>query len=257
MSWQPTDCHAHTVLSDGRLTVAELERIVRARGVRPSVSDHLSSDANYARGTVEAVSDYLDIIERHDVLRGGEFCWHDDLWRTLPPEVVSRFTHWLGSVHAVFLPGGGRHNVFLDPLPSGMSAETYMETHVSNIERLAREMPIDILAHPTLLPGTLRRMAPEELWTEELEDRLTAALAAAGIALEVSSRYRSHERLVRRAHQSGVRLALGSDGHTADQVGNIRFSLDMTRAIGVRDEELYDPLVHGSRTQSRAASAAR
>jgi histidinol phosphatase-like PHP family hydrolase len=79
-----------------------------------------------------------------------------------------------------------------------------------------------------------------------------AALSPTGIAFEVSSRYRPHERFVRRAADRGVRLSLGSDGHTAEHVGNITFSLAMARRVGVRDEDLYDPLVHGSRTGAGA-----
>jgi histidinol phosphatase-like PHP family hydrolase len=65
----------------------------------------------------------------------------------------------------------------------------------------------------------------------------------------VSSRYRPHERLVRRAVEAGVRLSLGSDGHHAEQVGEIAFSLAMTRALGVPDTSLYDPAVHGRRAR--------
>jgi histidinol phosphatase-like PHP family hydrolase len=64
----------------------------------------------------------------------------------------------------------------------------------------------------------------------------------------VSNRYRAHERFVRRARDRGVRLSLGSDGHTADQVADVAWPLAVTRAIGVPDGELYDPARHGSRT---------
>jgi histidinol phosphatase-like PHP family hydrolase len=119
---------------------------------------------------------------------------------------------------------------------------------MDNLERLAREMPVDILAHPTLLPLSLRNRPSEELWTEAHEERATRALRTAGIALEVSARYRPHDRLVRRAAEGGVRLWLGSDGHSAEQVADVRWPLALTRSLGVRDEELYDPSVHGSRT---------
>ena len=66
-------------------------------------------------------------------------------------------------------------------------------------------------------------------------------------AFEISSRYRPHERFVRRAYDRGLRLALGSDGHTHEQVGNIAFSLSVARSIGIPEAELYDPFVHGSR----------
>ncbi|HET9798882.1 MAG TPA: hypothetical protein VFP90_12855, partial [Gemmatimonadaceae bacterium] len=71
---------------------------------------------------------------------------------------------------------------------------------------------------------------------------------AAGIAFEISNRYRPHPRIVRRAADAGVRLSLGSDGHSRDQVADVAHPLALARSIGVRDEELYDPTRHGSRT---------
>ena len=116
-----------------------------------------------------------------------------------------------------------------------------MQAHIVNAERLAATMPVDILAHPTLVTLALRSVPVEELWTEEREDRLVNALFEAGIAFEVSARYRAHERLVRRAVDRGVRLSLGSDGHSADQVGDLTFPLAFARHCGARDEDLFDP----------------
>jgi histidinol phosphatase-like PHP family hydrolase len=110
---------------------------------------------------------------------------------------------------------------------------------------------VDVFAHPTLLPIPIRGIPLEELWTEEREERAVEALRRAGIAFEVSNRYRAHERFVRRAAQRGVRLSLGSDGHTRAQVGDLAAPLAMARAAGVRDEDLYDPFVHGSRTMGK------
>jgi histidinol phosphatase-like PHP family hydrolase len=248
MTWQPIDCHAHTTMSDGALTVEQLIDTVRARGVRPSVADHLSGDVASSVKTVEGVSEYLAVLERYDVGRGGEFCWHDSLWRELPSELASRFTHRLGSLHAIFLPELDRPlHLFARRIPAGLTPDAYMEAHLDNLERFAREMPVDILSHPTLLPIPFRDLPLEELWTEAREERAVEALYRAGIAFEVSARYRPHRRFVQRAYDRGVRLSLGSDGHTAEQVGDLTFPLAMVRSIGVRPEELYDPFVHGSR----------
>jgi histidinol phosphatase-like PHP family hydrolase len=197
--------------------------------------------------TVDGVRAYLDALEAYDVLRGGEFCWHDTLWRELPDDVVRRFTHRIGSLHGIWLPNGDLVYAFARTFPK-ISADEYMEAHLANFERFASEMPVDILAHPTLLPIVLRRQPLEELWTEEREERAVRALATAGIAFEISNRYRAHERFVRRAVAAGVRIALGSDGHTAEQVADIAYPLSVARRIGVPDEELYDPTRHGSRT---------
>ena len=246
-AWQPVDCHAHTTFSDGQLTVDELIAHAVGRGVRPSVSDHISSYMESAVRTVDEVREYLDELEQHDVLRGGEFCWHDTLWRELPDDLTRRFTHRIGSLHGVWLPNGELVYAFSRRFPN-ITPDEYMEAHVANLERFAREMPVDILAHPTLLPLSLRRYALEELWTEEREERAVRALAAAGIAFEVSNRYRPHARFVRRAHDAGIRISLGSDGHTEEQIADLAFPLHVARGAGVRDEETYDPSRHGSRT---------
>lgn len=248
--WRPRDCHAHTTLSDGHLRPSELVAVVRSRGALPSVTDHVSRDVRYSVSSLEALQRYFDILDREtdaEVGRGGEFCWHDSLWRELPEELADRFTHRIGSLHAAELPGGSRVHMFQKAFPNGLTADAYMEHHVASVERLAAEMPIDIFAHPTLMPLPLRERPLEELWTEAHEERVVGALFAAGIAFEVSSRYPPHERFVRRAADRGVRIALGSDGHSREQVGDLAAPLALARVVGARDDELYDPFVHGSK----------
>jgi histidinol phosphatase-like PHP family hydrolase len=241
MAWKPVDCHAHSTMSDGALAVPDLIERVTGRGVRPSVSDHISRDVTGAVSSLDAVRHYLDELDQYDVARGGEFCWHDSLWRELPDELSVRFTHKLGSLHAIFLEDRSLVHAFSHRYPPGLTPDVYMSAHIANAEQLAATMPVDILAHPTLVTLSLRSLPVDELWTEDREERLVTALFEAGIAFEVSSRYRPHERLVRRAVDRGVRIALGSDGHSDDQVGDVTFSLALARHCGVRDEELFDP----------------
>jgi len=252
MNWRPVDCHAHSTFSDGALPASEVVERVTARGVRPSLSDHISRDAFHAMQSGAEIREYLDALDKLDVLRAGEFCWHDPVWRELPDELVARFTHRLGSLHAVRLDDGTLVKAFTHEVPAGMAVETYMQAHAACMEQLAGEMPVDILAHPTLVALPFRGLDVDVLWTEERESRLVEALFAGGIAFEVSSRYWPHERLVRRAVERGVRLSLGSDGHTAAQVGEISRPLALARKLGVADDDLYDPTRHGSKTKIAA-----
>jgi len=247
MSWVPLDCHAHTSWSDGHLDLDAMLETVRARGVRPSVADHVSRDVNGAVDSLERLAAYLDALETRDTLRSAEYCWHDDLWREIPVEIDRRFTHRIGSLHAVWLPNGALQRVFTRRWPEGLTPNGYVQALLDNLARLAREMPVDIVAHPTLLPIPIRDLPPEEVWREADEERMARAFADSGLVFEISSRYRPHERLVRRLADAGVRLSLGSDGHHAHQVGDIAFSLALTRAVGVPDDALYDPAMHGRR----------
>jgi histidinol phosphatase-like PHP family hydrolase len=95
---------------------------------------------------------------------------------------------------------------------------------------------------------SFRNADVDTLWNEERETRVVDALYDADIAFEISSRYQPHERIVRRAVERGVRISLGSDGHTREQVANIVRPLALARKLGVADEALYDPLRHGSKT---------
>jgi len=248
MTWRPVDCHAHSTHSDGKLSVAEVVQRAAEQGTRPSVTDHISHDAPTSVDSPAAVIRYLDDLDRFDVLRGGEFCWHDTLWYELPPETIRRFTHRVGSLHSIRLPGDRWFRVFNRDLPAGLTPSMYMEAHVSSLESLARDMPVDVFAHPTLVSPTLRELDPHDLWSEAHEERLVRALHAAGIAFEVSNRYRPHERIVRRVVEHGVRISLGSDGHSREQVGDVAHPLALARALGVADADLYDPTRHGSRT---------
>ena len=247
MSWLPVDCHAHSTHSDGVLSVAEVVQLAAERRVQPSVADHITSDIAKGIRTLAGIAPYLDDLDAYPVLRGGEFCWHDSLWREVPRELVARFTHRVGSLHAVPVPGGTLVHAFRR-YPATLAADAYMDAHVAALEQFAAEMPVDILAHPTLLPIPLRKLPIEELWTPERETRAVNALRRGGIAFEISNRYRPHERFVQRAVDAGVRIALGSDGHTAAQVADVAWPLALARRLGVADDALYDPTRHGSRT---------
>ncbi len=244
--WIPLDCHAHSTCSDGVLSPDDVVAAAAARGVRGSVSDHASRDVSYSLKSPAAVDAYEALIA-HLPYRSAEFCSHDSLWRDLSDEQLDRLTHRIGSLHAVTVADGSLVRMFQKTMPAGLGPSAYMALHIDAVEALADVMPIDIFAHPTLLPYPLRDLPPDDLWDEAHEERLVLALKRNGIAFEVSNRYRAHQRLVQRAVSHDVRLSLGSDGHQRDQIGNLEWPLALTRSLGVPDEALYDPIVHGTR----------
>ena len=221
MTWQPVDCHAHRTSRTARSPSLRWSSAPSPLGVYPCVADHISHDVSRTIDSVAQIRTYLDELDRHDMLRGGEFCYHDSLWREVPVELVQRFTHRVGSIHAVRMPNGTMVRAFARRLPSDLLVDAYMDAHIDYLEEFAREMAVDILAHPTLIAFPFRTFDVDLLWTDEREQRLVDALFAANIAFEISNRYTPHERLVRRAVDRGVRISLGSDGHTFEQVADL------------------------------------
>ncbi|HVH14073.1 MAG TPA: hypothetical protein VM759_13525 [Longimicrobium sp.] len=241
------DLHCHTTMSDGAVPLERLIEIAAERGVEVGVADHVST-RNTARfvSTPARVNAYLDALEDAPVFRSGEFCWCDDMWATLPAEVMDRFDYRVGSNHGFHLPGGGMGSPWWTVLPAEWAhrPQALMDVMVDELCRMVRTMPIHIAAHSTLTPAALFALEDDvdAWWTEPREERWVAALAETGVALEISNRYRlPHDRLLRRALDAGVRFSLGSDGHGLHQVTRLEWAAETARRVGVTDAHLFAP----------------
>ncbi|HEX2191237.1 MAG TPA: hypothetical protein VHG51_20170 [Longimicrobiaceae bacterium] len=244
------DLHAHTTMSDVRLTLERVVEVARARGVEIGIADHVSSRNVEMFVADEAeVRRYLDALEGAPVFRSGEFCWCDDLWRTLPDEVMRRFDYRIGSNHGFWLPDGNMGSPWWERLPQAWRGreQELMEVMVLNLCDMVRTMPVQIAAHSTLTPPALLELdGTDAWWTEDREDRYVEALAESGVALEISNRYRlPHDRLLRKAREAGVRFTLGSDGHTEAQVARLDWAAETALRVGVTDAELFVPEPRG------------
>ena len=241
------DLHCHTTMSDGRLSLGEVVELAKKRGVQIGIADHVST-RNVARFVSDEaqVRAYLDALDGAPVFRSGEFCWCDDLWRSLPSEVMDRFDYRIGSNHGFWLPDGSVASPWWESLPAPWDREPnrLMEILAANLCDMVRTMPIHISAHSTLIPSALTDVEPDPhaWWTEEMEDRYVDALKASGVALEISNRYRlPHDRLLRKAKEAGVRFSLGSDGHHEGQVARLEWAAETARRVGVTDADLFVP----------------
>lgn len=239
------DLHAHTNLSDGDLPIERVAALAAERGVQIGIADHVST-----RNTERFVADemrvqhYLSVLEGHPVFRSCEFCWQDDLWRTLPAAMMDRFDYRIGSNHGFKLPDGTVGSPWWRSLPAPWDADPdgVMDAIVDNLCELVRAMPIQIVAHSTLLPPALLRIEDDTdaWWTPEREDRFVEAVVGAGVAMEISNRYRlPHDRLLTKALQAGARFSLGSDGHTREQVASLGWATETARRVGISDRELF------------------
>jgi histidinol phosphatase-like PHP family hydrolase len=244
------DLHSHTTMSDGVLSLDEVVRIAEERGVAIGISDHVST-RNRERfiSSEERLRAYLDALDRVPVFRSAEFCWCDGFSAAIPDELMKRFDYRIGSNHGFALPDGSMGSPWWKTLPAVWESrpQELMELMVQNLCDLVRTMPIEIVAHPTFMPGAFLVIEPDvhAWWTDEREDRFVEAVIESGVAVEISNRYRlPHDSLLRKAHQAGARFSLGSDGHTAQQVARLEWSVETARRIGIRDDEIFTPGDH-------------
>jgi histidinol phosphatase-like PHP family hydrolase len=241
------DLHCHTTFSDGLLALEQVVEMARERGVQVGIADHVStSSLDRFVSSPEAVSRYLDALEEAPVFRAAEFCWCDSLWRELPDEIMRRFDYRIGSNHGFWLPDGSQGSPWWQTLPAEWQSrpQELMEIMVANLCDMVRTMPIQIAAHSTFAPEAFFALEDDvhAWWTPPREDRYVEALAASGVALEISNRYQlPHDRLLIKARQAGVRFSLGSDGHTARQVARLEWAAETARRVGVGERDLFVP----------------
>jgi putative hydrolase len=93
---------------------------------------------------------------------------------------------------------------------------------------------VDVVAHPFRLHSYL---APH-LSLEEIDEFVKLA-AEKGIAIEINSKYRVPDgELLRACLREGVKLSIGTDAHTAAEVGMVDWQMAMLKRIGARQEDL-------------------
>ncbi len=254
MAWLGNqDLHVHTTMSDGALPLERVVSLAGERGVTVGIADHISTlNPRQFISREEQLRDYFAALETQPVFRSGEFCWCDRFWRDLPEELMDRFDYRIGSNHGFWLPDGSVASPWWQSLPAPWDEQPQelMEIMVHNLCDLVATMPVQIVAHSTMLPPAFLDIDPEvhAWWTEQREDRFVEALARSGVALEISNRYRlPHERLLRRAKEAGARFSLGSDGHNERQIARLEWSIETARRIGITEADLFVPerQVHG------------
>lgn len=241
------DLHVHTTMSDGSLTLEAVVGIAAERGIAVGIADHVS-----ARNLALFVSDggrldrYILALAGVDVFRSAELCWRDPFSASLSPELAGRFDYLIGSNHGFELPGGAFASPWTRALPRAWAErpDDVMEVMVENLCEMVAVMPIEIAAHPTLMPQALLSLESDvhAWWTEAREDRFIEAAVASGVALEISNRYRlPHDRFLRKAKEAGAAFTLGSDGHTLDQVLKLDWAVSAAERAGIIPADLFLP----------------
>jgi histidinol phosphatase-like PHP family hydrolase len=228
------DLHVHSAASgSGALDLPTLLEVADEKGLRIGVTDHVGADYNLS--TEAKLNEHLDELADYPVLRAIELELCDEL--PLSRGTLRRLDYVLGALHTVKVQG---KSVWLGEkgrLP--VETEVLVNAIVDKLVQAIEDAPIDMLAHPTLLPHALRPHAAD-LFDDRHLDRIGRAAAAKGVALELSGRLKlPHERAVERWLAAGARLALGSGGYSASEVGDLGWPFELLDHFRIDPERLW------------------
>src|SRR5919199_329836 len=209
-----TDLHLHSTFSDGHSTVAQLVERANSIGFVFAISDHYSSLMPMKDDAALGV--YLDELEKYPVYRAVEV----DLGERLPIDPARR-----------------------DGEPAG-GLDRYMDLYIAAVRRDVLAGTVQIIGHPTFLPGLRSRSSGlhDQLWTPERRRSFLEAVVQSGVALEISTRYKVPTPvLMREALEAGVRFAVGSDSHWLDRAADISLPLRYVEEFKIPEDRFFLP----------------
>jgi DNA polymerase (family 10) len=221
------DLHMHTTASDGHADAETMAVAARAAGLSYiAITDHSQSLAIAngldERRTLEHARHIRDLdarLEGITVLAGIECDIRPDGEMDLADECLAQLDIVIASVHSAF--------------------NQEAEQMTARLLRAISCPWVDVIAHPT---G--RMLLRRDGYVFDF-DRVTAAAASAGVALEINSQIRRldlDEHHARRARDRGVKLIIDSDAHSPAALGLTRWGVSTARRAWLTPDDVLNTL---------------
>jgi histidinol phosphatase-like PHP family hydrolase len=228
------DLHVHSAASGQGLELPALLELADRRGVRIGVADHVG--AEHALASDARLHEHLDELADYPVLKAIELELADEPF-ALSRDLLGRLDYVVGGLHELRV--GPRTVSLVEPGRLPHDPDEVVQAVVDRLVAAMEQEPLDVLAHPTLLPPALRGRAAE-LFHDDHLDRLGRTAAECGVALEMTGRLRlPHEGAVLRWLAAGATLAIGSAGREPAEVGELAYPLDLVERFRIGSDRLF------------------
>lgn len=236
------DLHTHTVLSDGRSSVAEMYAAMNACGLRGmALTDHSFGEADAERLLAAYAANGRGNAFPH-LLFGTETCVADLEGAAAVPEAL------LGRFDLVLMDF---NRIVFEKLPPAGSRRSRAGQLAEIMVKAAANRMVTIMAHPFNF-GRIG-MTPED-FHDGLVEEVARAWVAAGKVFELMNQmyywysdipferfHREYLRIVRVFLDCGSTFSIGSDTHSCCGVGNFRWVRRVVEELKIPEERFFLP----------------
>lgn len=219
------DLHVHSEWSDGSARIEDIAKRAKEMGYSYiAITDHSQSIKIAGGLTPKELEEEIEEIKRINkklkdftILTGSEVDIKNDGSLDFPDKLLERLDIVIGAIHTGF--------------------KQDKKTLTKRLTTAMKNPNVDIIAHPS---GRL--IGAREPYEVDMEEILKVALDT-GTALEVNAYY---DRLdlddiwARRAHQIGVKLAIGTDAHHIDQLWMMRLGVGVCGRAWLGKEDVLN-----------------
>jgi hypothetical protein len=168
-------------------------------------------------------------------------------WPTLfSTEAIARFDYVFTDAMTIPDLRGKRTRLWIKDEVEITDKQAFMDHLVGIIEGILDGEPVDIYANPTYLPDVIAAEY-DALWTPARMDRVIAAAARNGVAIEINSRFKiPSAAFIQRAKRAGIKFTLGTNN--ADrELGRLEYSLQIIQACGLTWQDMWMPKPDGQK----------
>jgi DNA polymerase (family 10) len=205
------DLHMHSTWSDGRLSILEMAQAAQERGYSHiAITDHSASLGIASGLTIEQLWEQRDEIAKANeamgpnftILHGTEMEIKADGTLDYPDDVLAELDFVIASLH--------------------ISLSQPREQVTDRMLNAIWNPHVDMIAHPT------GRLLPDRAGADLDMDMIFESAASTGTILEINAnphRLDLRDTHVRRALKLGVKIAINSDAHSADQLDFLHYGV--------------------------------
>jgi len=168
-------------------------------------------------------------------------------WPTLfTPEAIAKFDYVFTDSMTIPDHRGKRTRLWIKEEVEIPDKQVFMDSLVANIEKIMDNEPIDIYVNSTYLPDVIAAEY-DTLWTPERMQRVIAAAARNGVAIEINSRFKiPSAAFVKRAKSAGIKFTLGTNNSDKD-LGRLEYSLKIVKECGLGWKDMWMPKPDGQK----------
>ncbi|MGA2621390.1 MAG: family 16 glycoside hydrolase [Thermoguttaceae bacterium] len=162
-------------------------------------------------------------------------------WPTLfSRQAIAKFDYVFSDAMTIVDHRGRRARLWITEEVDIPDTQAFMELLVRTIEDILKHEPIDIYANPTYLPAVIAKDY-DALWTPERVRRVIRAVAASGVAVEISNSLRLPKPdFIRQAKLSGIKFTFGTNNSNPN-LGRDEYALEMIRQCGLTWQDMWLP----------------
>jgi histidinol phosphatase-like PHP family hydrolase len=232
------DLHIHTTFSDGECTIDKVPLMAKLKRLNfVAIADHYSEYKKvHNRMTGKTIQKYIEKLNEVGVYKSVEVDILEDGSVSISKKNANRFDFIIAGVHTL-----KNRKFWIDPRPI-WNPKGFVDDLLKVFIKAMRTGLVDVLAHPTWLPWSIRHMTDRLIDKDWIKSVIKTAKEN-DVAIEVNGAWKvPKESFIEECLRQKVSMSVGSDAHTCSSIGEIRYPVLLLKSLNIPIDSIFVPI---------------